>query len=55
LTMPILEWCFREHILWIQRAPPLMAFFYAVAFFSGKSMTHHPIYSTFLYVLSLLF
>ena len=34
---------------------PLLALFYADASFSGQSMTHHPIYSTLLYVLNVLF
>ena len=34
---------------------PLLALFYADASFSGQSMTHHPIYSTLLYVLYVLF
>jgi hypothetical protein len=45
---------FQSAYLLDTKSSPLLALFYADASFSGQSMTHHPIYSTLLYQLCIL-
>jgi hypothetical protein len=46
---------FQSAYLLDTKSSPLLALFYADASFSGQSMSHHPIYSTLLYFLYILY